>query len=82
AAAEAGAIAHMNADHADACADIARAHCGAGAGKWRLTAIDLDGCDLSDGNRAARFWFPEPILDAGGLHRALVQAARSARGLI
>lgn len=80
AAAEAGAIAHMNADHADACANIARALCGEAEGAWRMTAIDVDGCDLSDGNKISRFWFPEPIFDADGIHRALVQAARAARG--
>lgn len=81
AAAEPGAIAHMNADHADACANIARMLCGEGEGGWRLTAIDVDGCDLSDGNRSSRFCFSEPILDADGIHRALVQAARKARGV-
>jgi hypothetical protein len=80
AAAEAGAIAHMNADHADSCANIARAFCGGAEGDWRLTAIDVDGCDLSDGNATSRFCFSAPISDADELHRVLVQAARQARG--
>ena len=43
AAAEAGIIAHCNADHADAMAARSRG----GAGAWRMVAADVDGCDLA-----------------------------------
>jgi putative heme iron utilization protein len=79
ATAEPGIIAHMNDDHADACANIARAFCDGEAGEWRMGAIDVDGCDLTDGNRTLRFAFPEVILDAHGVHVSLVRAAREAR---
>lgn len=42
-AAEAGIIAHCNADHADAMALLG----GGGAGAWRMVTADTDGCDLA-----------------------------------
>lgn len=79
AAAEGDILAHMNRDHPAACANIARALCGGEAGAWRMVALDVDGCDLTDGNRTVRFGFPEAVSDAQGVHHALVKAAREAR---
>lgn len=77
-AGEAGAVAHMNADHADALALYA-----AGAGEtgtsWRLTGLDPEGLDLMSGDRTARVLYPEPVADMGALRRHLVTMAARAR---
>ncbi len=73
-AAEADIIAHVNADHPDALAAVA----GSDAG-WRLAAVDVDGCDLMAGERMLRMAFPAPVVDADGVRRALILAARAAR---
>jgi putative heme iron utilization protein len=78
AAAEADIMAHVNADHADAVAAIA-AHLGGGAGDWRLSAVDADGCDLTLEEQVLRLPWPAPVADAEGVRAALVQAAREAR---
>lgn len=76
---EAEAIAHMNADHAEAVALYARHFARAGAGDWRLSGIDPEGLDLVDGDRAARVWFPAPLVAAEALRPLLVAMAREAR---
>ncbi len=77
-AGEAGAVAHMNADHADALALYA-----AGAGEtgtsWRLTGLDPEGLDLMSGDRTARVLYPESVADMGALRRHLVTMAARAR---
>lgn len=78
-AAEAGIVAHMNEDHADAVAAIARGLLGAGPGSWRLAAVDVDGCDISDGNRTVRLAFLAPVSDSDGVRAALIRAAREGR---
>ncbi len=80
-AAEADIIAHVNRDHPDAVAVIAERLLGAGPGEWRLVAVDVDGCDLSEGNRTVRLAFPAPVGDAGAVRAALVRTARQARGV-
>lgn len=82
AAAEAEIVGHMNTDHPAACANIARAFCGADAGAWRMVAVDVDGCDLTDGNQTVRFAFPEALAGAEPVHAALVLAARAAREVL
>lgn len=77
--AEAAAIAHMNADHADAVALIARHLARGGAGNWRLVGIDAEGIDLTNGDDVRRVFFPAPLADADTLRDALVQMARQAR---
>lgn len=72
---EAGAVAHMNADHADAVAHYA-AICGGGAGPWVLTGIDPEGADLALGDEVRRLDFMTPVRDASGLRAALVALAR------
>jgi hypothetical protein len=78
-AAEAGIIAHVNADHADAVAAIAVGLLGAGPGDWRLVAVDVDGCDFSEGNRTVRLAFLAQVSDADGVRAALIRAAREGR---
>ena len=75
-AGEGGAIAHMNADHADALALYAAAE---GPGAWRLTGLDPEGMDLLAGDRTARVTFPDPVRDMGALRKVLVVMAAEAR---
>lgn len=77
-AGEGGAVAHMNADHADALALYAVA-AGEPEAPWRLTGLDPEGMDLMAGDRTARVLYPEPISDMGGLRRCLVAMAARAR---
>src|ERR1700722_13479659 len=53
--AAAGIMSHCNADHPDALAAIAGA-----PGAWRMVAVDVDGCDLADGERAVRVHWAAP----------------------
>jgi putative heme iron utilization protein len=77
--AEAEILAHVNQDHPDAVAVIAEGLPGGVPGTWRLVAVDVDGCDLSDGARTLRLAFPESVADADGVRKALILAARQAR---
>jgi heme iron utilization protein len=70
AAAEAGIMAHCNADHPDAMARIAGA-----AGDWRMVTVDVDGCDLALGERVVRVAWSAPVADAGGVRAELVRMA-------
>jgi putative heme iron utilization protein len=80
AAAEAEILDHVNTEHADAVAVIVgRLLHRAGRG-WRMVAVDVDGCDFARGNRVARLAFLEPVRDPDGVRRALILAARAARG--
>jgi putative heme iron utilization protein len=77
--AEADIIQHVNDDHSDAVAAIAEGLLGAGPGPWRLVAVDVDGCDLSDGNRTVRLAFLAQVSDADAVRAALIRAAREGR---
>jgi hypothetical protein len=79
AAAEEDIIRHVNGDHAAAVAAIAEGLLAAGPGPWRLVAVDVDGCDLSEGNRTVRLAFPTPVGDSEGVRAALIRAARAGR---
>lgn len=78
---EAGAVAHMNEDHADALALYATRLCGAPAGDWISTGLDPDGIDLMvrAGTATARLDFPERVVDSPALRGVLVQLAHAAR---
>ncbi|WP_198373072.1 HugZ family pyridoxamine 5'-phosphate oxidase [Roseomonas rosulenta] len=78
-AAEPDIIQHVNDDHSDAVAAIAQGLLGAGPGDWRLVAVDVDGCDLSEGNRTVRLAFLSPVSDADAVRAALIRAAREGR---
>jgi putative heme iron utilization protein len=80
AAAEAGAVAHMNEDHADAIGLYATKLLGLDEGAWRITGIDPDGVDLAAGDRTARLPFRERVTGAGPMRMALVAYAKEARG--
>lgn len=77
--AEAGILAHVNADHADAVAAIAEGLLGAPPGAWSLVAVDADGCDLALGDQVRRHHWPAPVADADGVRAALIRAAREGR---
>jgi hypothetical protein len=79
AAAEAGIIHHVNADHADALTAIATGLLGKPAGDWQMTGVDPDGCDLAAGEVVARLDWPAPVAGANGVRLALVAATRDAR---
>ena len=78
-AAEAGAVAHMNADHAEAVRLYATRLLGAPDGAWRLTGIDPDGLDLGCGDLALRLPFPQRVTTAQQLRKATVDLAEQAR---
>src|ERR1041385_4063568 len=79
-AAEEGAVAHMNADHAEATRLYATKLLAEEDGPWRISGLDPDGADLTAGDRTARLAFPQRITTAGALRQILVELAKKARG--
>ena len=77
--AEAGAISHMNADHADALRLYASKLLGAPDGDWRCVGIDPDGLELQLGRDALRLDFPQRVTGPGPLRAMLKQLAERAR---
>jgi putative heme iron utilization protein len=77
--AEADAIAHMNADHAEALRLYASKLLGAADGKWLCVGIDPEGIDLQDGQRALRLAFPRRITAPNQLRTMLKELAEKAR---
>ncbi len=76
---EPGAVAHMNADHAEALQLYATALLGARKGGWRATGLDPDGLDLASGDAVLRLPFPAPVDGPGPLRRMLAELAARAR---
>lgn len=68
---EAGAIEHMNRDHADAAGHYARTYCGAQGGKWLICGIDAAGLDLAGSDQLKRLEFDMPLQNASGLRPLL-----------
>ena len=80
AAAEAGALAHMNADHQQALRDYCRFYHGVEAsGEVHMLGLDAEGFDLRCKGRRLRCQFPAPIQAADELRGVLVEMARAAR---
>lgn len=77
--AEAGAVAHMNADHRDAMNLYATRLLNAASGDWRCIAIDPDGLDLEAGRATLRLDFPAHVTGPGELRKMLVRLAEQAR---
>lgn len=71
AATEANIIAHCNTDHADALARVAGQK-----GAWRMVAVDVDGCDLAQGERVLRIAWSAPVADPAAVRTELVRLAR------
>jgi len=78
-AAEEGAVAHMNDDHADAIRLYATRLLGAPDGAWRMTTLDPDGCDLALDSQRLRLNFPQRATDATTLRKTLVALVGEAR---
>ena len=79
--AEAGAIAHMNADHAEAVRLYATKLLGAPQAAWRLTGIDPEGLDLASGDATLRLVFPHLVTTAQELRKMVVDLAAQARSV-
>ena len=79
AAQEAGAIEHMNTDHAEAAGLYARHFCGVREGDWTITGIDAAGVDLSAGDRLERLDFTDELSDPAELRTVLADLLRQAR---
>ncbi len=83
--AEAGIIAHMNSDHADAVALYAHKLLGRDGDGWRLCGIDPEGADLirmaaqQEGGQLARLPFDKPVWDAESARMELVRLVKRAR---
>jgi heme iron utilization protein len=77
--AEAGALAHMNADHAEAIRLYATKLLGAADGPWRLTGIDPEGIDLAQSDATLRLPFLQRVTTAEALRKALVDLATQAK---
>jgi putative heme iron utilization protein len=75
------AIAHMNADHAEACRLYATRLLGAPDGDWRCVGIDPEGIELQNGRTALRLAFPQRVTAPGPLRAVLKQLAGQARGV-
>lgn len=83
--AAAGAVAHLNVDHADALLAMAAAFTGyTDATRATCTGADRYGLDLMldtpRGRAPARVGYADPITSPGGLRAATVELARRARG--
>ena len=78
-AAEPQILAHMNADHADACRLYATRLLGARDGQWRCVGVDPEGLKLQQGRTALRLPFRERVRASGELREVLKQMAEEAR---
>jgi len=77
-------LAHMNSDHADALALIARAFGGFQADSATMTSVDRLGFNLrmktGDRIHGGRIAFPQPVASVAETRKALVEMTRQARG--
>jgi putative heme iron utilization protein len=78
-AAESEIVAHMNADHADACRLYATKLLGAPDGAWRCVGCDPEGLDLQCGRAGLWLPFPQRVTQPGVLRAVLKQMAEQAR---
>jgi heme iron utilization protein len=78
--AEAGAVSHMNEDHAEAVRLYATRLLGAEDGHWRLTGVDPEGLDLALGDTTQRLLFAQRVASAEQLRKMVVDLAARARG--
>ena len=77
--AEAGAVEHMNADHADTCRLYATKLLGAPDREWRCVGCDPEGLDLQSERTGLRLPFPQRVTQPGALRAMLKQLAEQAR---
>ena len=81
AAAEAGIVEHMNADHGDAVQLYAAKLIGLAGDGWRMTGIDSEGIDLRRAGTVARLAFEVPLRAASEARKVLVALVGKARSL-
>ena len=79
--AEASAVEHMNADHAETCRLYATKLLGAPDGAWRCVGCDPDGIDLQLERTGLRLPFRQRVTEPGALRAMLKVLAEQARGL-
>jgi heme iron utilization protein len=77
--AEAGIVAHMNDDHADAIDLYATKLLGLTGTGWRMTGIDCDGIDLRHAGSVARLALPHPVDGPEAARKALIALVAKAR---
>ncbi len=78
-AAESEIVAHMNADHADACATLATELAGARNGHWAMTGCDPAGYDLVCSAQSVRLDFPHRVTTPDAFRKALIEMLSGAR---
>lgn len=78
-ATEESALAHLNADHADALRLYAAHFDLQSDARWHATGIDPEGLDLSAGDRTSRIRFPRRIVAPKDLREILGKLAKDAR---
>lgn len=85
-AAEAGAVAHVNADHPDVpgllagvFGEPANVDRSAAAGPWRAVGLDPEGIDLGNDASLVRVAFPHPVSTAAELRQTLADLTAAAR---
>ena len=78
---EEGAVAHMNADHADAVRLYATKLLGEADGAWQVTGVDPDGLDLALGDRVVRMPFGERVANGLALRKTLAEYGARARSM-
>lgn len=76
------AIDHMNDDHLDAIANYARHFGKSDGGGWTMSGIDVEGFDLTAGDKSLRVSFAAPLKDAQQMRMVLVEMAKEARAAI
>jgi heme iron utilization protein len=79
--AEAGAVEHMNADHAATCRLYATKLLGAPDGAWRCVGCDPEGLDLQCERTGLRLPFPQRVTQPGALRAVLKTMAEQARAV-
>tara|TARA_E500000305_G_scaffold100154_1_gene92858 strand:- start:146 stop:883 length:738 start_codon:yes stop_codon:yes gene_type:complete len=77
--AEAGIVAHMNEDHADANQLYASVLLGRDGEGWEMTGCDTEGCDLRLGGHVTRLDYDAKVGDADETRKALVALVKRAR---
>ena len=74
AAAEAAILAEMNAGHRAAVEQVA------GGPGWRMTAVDVDGCDLAREEAVQRIAWTAPLADPGDVRAEMMRLVQPADG--
>ena len=77
--AEPDILAHMNADHRDAMADLATRLAGRQPGDWHMTGCDPAGIDLVCDAQTARIDFPAPVTTPDEVRTTLIEVIAAAR---